>query len=79
MSLITEYRQTEEAIKELQARLESMNNDDRLKKEMEFEEKLRALMADYNKSLRDIIAILDPDSRQRPAAAAPKKLSLIHI
>jgi hypothetical protein len=73
MSLITEYRQTEEAIKELQARLESMNNDDRLKKEMEFEEKLRALMADYNKSLRDIIAILDPDSRQRPAAAAPKK------
>ena len=35
MSLITEYRQTEEAIKELQARLESMNNDDRLKKEME--------------------------------------------
>lgn len=73
MSLITEYRQTEEAIKELQARLANMSNDERLIKEMEFEEKLRGLMTDYNKSLRDIIAILDPDSRQRPAAAAPKK------
>jgi hypothetical protein len=73
MSLITEYRQTEEAIKELQARPANMSNDERLIKEMEFEEKLRGLMTDYNKSLRDIIAILDPDSRQRPAAAAPKK------
>lgn len=61
MSLINEYRATEEAIKELQERLESLSQNDKLQEELEFEEKLRALMGQYNKSLRDIIAILDPD------------------
>nr|WP_192963449.1 histone-like nucleoid-structuring protein MvaT [Pseudomonas fluorescens]CEK42285.1 transcriptional regulator MvaT, P16 subunit [Pseudomonas fluorescens SBW25] len=60
MSLINEYRQTEEAIKELQTRLESMKNDGGLQREMEFEEKLRSLMGEHQKSLRDIIALLDP-------------------
>lgn len=60
MSLINEYRQTEEAIKELQTRLEDMKNDSRLQREMEFEEKLRALMGEHQKSLRDVIALLDP-------------------
>jgi hypothetical protein len=60
MSLINEYRATEDAIKELQGRLASLKNDDRLQTELEFEEKLRTLMGEYSKSLRDIIAILDP-------------------
>lgn len=60
MSLINEYRQTEEAIKELQSRLENMKTDGSLQREMEFEEKLRALMGEYQKSLRDISALLDP-------------------
>jgi len=41
MSLINEYRATEEAIKELQERLKSLSEDDKLKKELEFEGKLR--------------------------------------
>ncbi|MCY1366564.1 hypothetical protein D9M69_534660 [compost metagenome] len=63
MSLINEYRATEEAIKELQERLKNLSQDDKLKKEMEFEGKLRELMGAYQKSLRDIIALLDPESR----------------
>ena len=63
MSLINEYRATEEAIKELQERLKSLEQDDKLKKELEFEEKLRALMASYGKSLCDVIALLDPDAK----------------
>ncbi|MDN6858809.1 DNA binding protein [Pseudomonas sp. CAN2814] len=63
MSLINEYRATEEAIKELQERLKSLEQDDKLKKELEFEEKLRALMGSYGKSLRDVIALLDPDAK----------------
>ena len=63
MSLINEYRATEEAIKELQERLRNLSQDDKLKKELEFEEKLRALMGEYSKSLRDIIAILDTDAK----------------
>ncbi|QCT95496.1 H-NS histone (plasmid) [Stutzerimonas degradans] len=73
MSLITEYRDTEKAIAELKARLEAMNNDERLIKEIEFEEKLRALMGEYQRSLRDIINILDPEAAPRTAAVATKK------
>lgn len=77
MSLINEYRATEEAIKELQERLKALSQDEKLKKELEFESKLRALMGEYSKSLRDIIALLDPDARParpgRAAKAAPTK------
>src|SRR6218665_3442498 len=61
MSLINEYRATEEAIKELQERLKNPSQDDKLKKELEFEGKLRTLMGEYQKSLRDVIALLDPE------------------
>ncbi|MFC3606310.1 histone-like nucleoid-structuring protein MvaT [Stutzerimonas tarimensis] len=71
MSLISEYRATEEAIKELQERLKSLSEDGKLQKELEFEGKLRELMGEYQKSLRDIIAVLDPDARPaKPARAA---------
>ena len=57
MSLINEYRQTEEAIKELQERLKSLQEDDKLQRELEFEKKLRALMGEYQKSLHDLSLI----------------------
>jgi hypothetical protein len=69
MSLINEYRATEEAIKELQARLKNLSEDDKLQKELEFEGKLRTLMGEYSKSLRDIIALLDPEAK---SAKAPR-------
>jgi len=71
MSLINEYRNTEQAIKELQDRLESLSGDDRLKRELEFDTKLRELMGEYGKSLRDVIAILDPEATKRPKPVAP--------
>lgn len=37
MSLINEYRATEEAIKELQARLTNLQQDGKLQKELDFE------------------------------------------
>jgi len=72
MSLINTYRATEEAIRELQEKLKALSADDKLKKELEFEGKLRALMAEYNKSLRDIIALIDPDTRAGKAPRASK-------
>ncbi|MFZ6047732.1 histone-like nucleoid-structuring protein MvaT [Pseudomonas sp. CR3202] len=75
MSLINEYRATEEAIKELQERLKNLSQDDKLKKELEFEGKLRTLMGEYQKSLRDIIALLDPDARTSKLPRAAKAAS----
>lgn len=71
MSMLQEYRQIEETIRELNERLQSLKNDDKLKKEIEFEEKLRSLMGQYNKSLKDVVAILDPDNK----VASGKKAS----
>jgi len=69
MSLINEYRSTQEAIEELQARLKNLAEDSNLQKELDFEKELRRLMGDYGKSLRDINAILDPNSRSVKARA----------
>ncbi len=65
MSLINEYRITEQAIKDLQDRLTSLQQDGRMKAELEFDTKLRALMSEYNKSLRDVINLLDPQAQNR--------------
>ncbi|MBC3363954.1 DNA binding protein [Pseudomonas sp. Z5-35] len=67
MSLITEYNATKQAIEELQQRLADLSKDDKLQKELEFEGKLRTLMGEYSKSLRDIIALLDPEAKSSKA------------
>ncbi|UFH48720.1 histone-like nucleoid-structuring protein MvaT [Pseudomonas sp. KNUC1026] len=72
MSLINDYRTTEETIRELQARLAALKEDKNLQSELEFESKLRALMGEYSKSLRDIVAILDPNAYQAKAPRAAK-------
>ncbi|MGV8888074.1 MAG: histone-like nucleoid-structuring protein, MvaT/MvaU family [Pseudomonas sp.] len=61
MSRLAEFRAAEKALQEQLKQLESLKNDAGLKKEIEFEEKLQGLMKTYGKSLRDIIAILDPN------------------
>ncbi|HCL3953195.1 MULTISPECIES: histone-like nucleoid-structuring protein, MvaT/MvaU family [Pseudomonas] len=60
MSKLAEFRAAEKALADQLAHLEFLKNDTALKKEIEFEEKLKALMGEYGKSLRDIVAILDP-------------------
>ncbi len=75
MSLINEFRDTEEAIKQLQARLDDLKKSDKLQKELEFESKLRALMGEFNKALPDIIALLDPESRASKTVRAAKPVA----
>lgn len=62
MSRLAEFRALEKKLAEQLAELESLKNDDRLKHEIEFEEKLRNLLGEYGYSLRNIISILDPQS-----------------
>jgi hypothetical protein len=72
MSIVNEYRSTEAQIKELQAHLKSLSENASLKQELEFETKLRALMAEYQKALPSIIAILDPQAKGSKVARAGK-------
>ena len=69
MSKIAEYKALEAQIAEQLTQLEALKNNGALKREIEFEEKLRSLLADYNFSLREIIAILDPTATRSTSAA----------
>lgn len=71
MSRLAEFRELERNLAAQLAELENLKNDAGLKKEMEFEEKLRDLLASYGYSLRDVINILDPQAARRaPTVAA---------
>lgn len=70
MSRLAEFRAAEKALQEQLAQLESMKNDAGLKREIEFEQKLLDMMKHYDKSLRDIVALLDPGKTATPRATA---------
>jgi hypothetical protein len=61
LSRLAEFRKAEQDLQERLKQLEKLKNDAGLKKEIEFEAKLQGLMKTYGKSLRDVIAILDPN------------------
>ncbi|PMY33092.1 MULTISPECIES: histone-like nucleoid-structuring protein, MvaT/MvaU family [Pseudomonas] len=76
MSRLAEFRKLEQQLAEQLAELESMKSDSGLKKEMEFESKLRALLSEYGFSLKNIISILDPQAnRVSKPIAAPVKVA----
>lgn len=69
MSRLTEYRQLEQQLAAQLAELETLKNDSGLKKEIEFETKLRALLAEYGHRLKSVINLLDPQTGRRAQAA----------
>ena len=72
MSRLAEFRALEQQLAAQLAELESLKNDDGLKKEIQFEQKLRELLAEYGYSLRHVVALLDPQAASRRAPAAPE-------
>ncbi|MGO3987239.1 histone-like nucleoid-structuring protein, MvaT/MvaU family [Pseudomonas sp. SAS7] len=69
MSRLAEFRKLEQTLAAQLAELEAMKGSSELKKEIEFEEKLRDLLNKYGFSLRDIINLLDPQASRRPAGS----------
>jgi hypothetical protein len=72
MSKLAEFRQLEKHLAEQLQALEALKGDAALKKEIEFETKLRALLAEYGYSLPNVINLLDPKSGRRAPAAESK-------
>lgn len=70
MSRLAEFRKLEQQLAEQLAELESMKSDSGLKKEMEFESKLRTLLGEYGFSLKNIISLLDPEAGRRTSGTA---------
>lgn len=67
MSRLAEFRKLEIELANQLAELEALKGSSELKKEMEFETKLRELLTSYGFSLRDLIDLLDPNSNRRAA------------
>lgn len=72
MSKLAEFRQLERHLAEQLQALEALKGDSGLKQEIEFETKLRALLAKYGYDLKDIINLLDPQAGRRAPAAESK-------
>ncbi|PMU08671.1 MULTISPECIES: histone-like nucleoid-structuring protein, MvaT/MvaU family [unclassified Pseudomonas] len=72
MSKLAEFRQLEKHLAEQLQALEALKGDVGLKKEIEFETKLRALLAEYGYSLPNVINLLDPQSSRRASTVDSK-------
>ena len=84
MSRLAEFRKLEQTLAAQLAELEVMKNDSALKKEIEFEQKLRGLLDSYGVGLREVIEILDPQASRRPGAGvapakAPRKARSVKV
>lgn len=63
MSLLSEYMRKEQQLKQLSEELKKLESDQRLKSELDFKERLEALMKEFDKSAGDVIELLDPKSQ----------------
>ena len=76
MSKLAEFKALEAQLAEQLKQLDALKNDDGLKREIEFEQKLRDLLGEYSFSLREVKLILDPHARPEryaPAARQPRR------
>lgn len=73
MSRLAEFRQLEQQLAAQLAELEALKGSSELQKEIQFETKLRGLLAEYGFNLRHVINVLDPQANRRAAALAVEK------
>jgi len=58
MSKLAQYRLLEQQLASQMAQLDELKNDESLKREIEFENKLRALLEEYNVSEKSVVNLL---------------------
>lgn len=73
MSKLAEFKALEAQLAAQLEQLNTLKNDSGLKKEIEFETKLKALLEQYGMGLKHVIAILDPSKGS--VVAAPRAAS----
>ncbi len=71
MSKLAEFKALEAQLAAQLKQLDALKNDGELQREIEFEEKLRGLMAEYGVNLSGIISLLDPQTRLSSITAVP--------
>lgn len=79
MSKLAEFREAERKLQEQLALLEKLKSDSSLKQELEFKDKLQALMDKYGMTLHNIIAILDPKAPVTVSAAPQRRARALKV
>ncbi|MHB0775260.1 histone-like nucleoid-structuring protein, MvaT/MvaU family [Halomonas sp. WWR20] len=69
MSLLSEYLRKEQQLKQLSDELQQLEQDQRLKSELDFKAKLESLMDEYSKKAGDVVELLSPNGESRSAPA----------
>ena len=72
MKFLNDYIKKQAELEQLQKELEALKTDDRLVTELEFQDKVLALMAEYGKTERDVINLLAPESAANKATNSGK-------
>jgi len=76
MAVLSDYIKKQAELEKLQKELEALQSDDRLSVEMEFRDKLLALMAEYGKNEAEVIRLLDPAPAKSEKVDGRKKRRL---
>lgn len=69
-SVLSDYIKKEQMLKQLQEELNALGSSSELQKELEFKEKLQALMTEHGKLARDVCEMLDPSYRSTSGKGA---------
>ncbi|GAB2798301.1 transcriptional regulator MvaT [Halomonas shantousis] len=69
MSLLSEYMKKEQLLKQLDEELKQLEQDQRLKSELDFKQKLESLMSEYGKNATDVAEFLNVGSETRATSA----------
>lgn len=73
MSIIQEYRVTQQALNDLESKLSSLASNEQLKRELDLADKFNALIAEAGFSLKEALRILNPDQAPDQAMGAVRK------
>ena len=65
MLTLKNYREIKAQIEALQAKLQGMEGSEQLQQEIEFENRLQALLTEFNKTEKDVLDVLDKDGSLR--------------
>ncbi|MFW9606607.1 MAG: histone-like nucleoid-structuring protein, MvaT/MvaU family [Pseudomonas sp.] len=65
MITLKNYREIKAQIEALQAKLQGMEGSDQLQQEIQFENRLQGLLAEFGKTEKDVLDILDKDGSLR--------------
>lgn len=74
--LLQQYYEMEKEKRRLEEHLERLRQDDRFQQELQFSEKLEALLTEYGKTSKEVIKLLDPTAYDTAPNKQTRKRSL---